>query len=507
MTFKSYAWILPLIIIWPVLGAIVISLLPKVFINKIIKVALFIEAISLALGVIILFLFHYNYSSHLQFVLDKMWIPSLSIHLNLAIDGLSLSLLELSLLTFFSATVYSYAYPPKDSPRAFFTMILISQSAIIGSFCAQDLLLFFFFFELILIPIFLLISKWGGPARQKAAMKFGIFTLVGSFFILFGFLTLFFLPSHSFEIPILIKDAKLLPVEDQMIIFGLLSIGFAIKVPVFPLHSWLPDAHSEAPTAVSVILAAVVLKLGLYGFMRIAIPILPLAAIRFAPWMGAIGVFSILYGALACFGQKDLKRLVAYSSVSHMGFALLGIATLTSLGFEAAIFIMIAHGLITSMLFFLTNSIQQRTNTRDLDRLGGLSQLTPKLGWVIGFSTIASAGIPGLAGFWGEISSIVSSYIPALSTTKLEFRIFMVLAAIGTALAAGYLFKMFTKVCWGRPHGLISFTKILDINTVEWISWIPLMVLITILGIAPQVLTTFTNPWSQHLAQLVQHFI
>ena len=237
-------------------------------------------------------------------------------------------------------------------------------------------------------------------------------------------------------------------------------MGFAIKVPMFPFHTWLPDAHTEAPTVGSVILAAVLLKLGTYGFIRIAIPILPEAAQAWAPWIGGLAVIGIIYGALGCLAQTDMKRLIAFSSVAHMGFVMLGIATLTDFGINAAVFGMVAHGLITGMLFFIAGSIQERFGTREIARLGGLLLQAPQLGWILGFCAFASLGLPGLAGFWGEFPAILAAYQPAEGLSEGLFRAYMVVAAIGTVFAAGYLLWMLQRVAFGtakeeferRPH-------------------------------------------------------
>ena len=282
--------------------------------------------------------------------------------------------------------------------------------------------------------------------------------------------------------------------------FGGLFLGFAIKVPMFPFHTWLPDAHTEAPTVGSVLLAAILLKLGAYGFIRIALPILPAAARVWAPWLGLLAVIGIIYGALCCLAQRDMKRLIVFSSVSHMGFVMLGIATLTTFGLNAAIFGMVAHGLITGMLFFLAGSVQERYGTRDMGRLGGLLGQAPKLGWVLGFCVMASLGLPGLAGFWGEFPAILSAYNPAKlaqglfnGDPLLTFRIFMVVAAIGTVLAAGYLLWMYQRVAFGTASAEFERTHIHDIHVPEWIAWVPILLLIVALGIYPNLVFHITN--------------
>ena len=244
--------------------------------------------------------------------------------------------------------------------------------------------------------MYFMIGVWGGANRQYASIKFFLFTLFGSALMILGFLALYFRAGHTFDIPTLIANAPTTccRTTSQLWIFGALFMGFAIKVPMFPFHTWLPDAHTEAPTVGSVILAAILLKLGTYGFVRIALPILPDAAHTWAPWIGLLAVIGIIYGALGCLAQKDLKRLIAFSSVAHMGFVMLGIATLTSFGINAAMFGMVAHGLITGMLFFLAGSIGERYGTREISRLGGLLVQAPKLGWILGFCAMASLGLP-----------------------------------------------------------------------------------------------------------------
>src|SRR5438128_9869475 len=308
-----------------------------------------------------------------------------------------------------------------------------------GTFAAQDLILFFVFFELVLLPMYFMIGVWGGPNRQYAAIKFFLFTLFGSALMILSFLALYFKGGQTFDMIALQHTvaAARLPAATGSLIFAGLFMGFAIKVPMFPFHTWLPDAHTEAPTVGSVILAAILLKLGTYGFIRIAIPILPEAARSWAPWIGVLAVIGIIYGALCCLAQRDLKRLIAFSSVAHMGFVMLGIATLTTFGINAAIFGMVAHGLITGMLFFIAGSVQHNYGTREMARLGGLLEQAPKVGWILGFCAMASLGLPGLAGFWGEFPAVLSTFNPGGDLSQPLFRTYMVIAAIGTVLAAG----------------------------------------------------------------------
>ncbi|MEL7207112.1 MAG: NADH-quinone oxidoreductase subunit M, partial [Actinomycetota bacterium] len=274
---------------------------------------------------------------------------------------------------------------------------------------------------------------------------------------------------------------------------GVMFLGFGIKVPLFPFHTWLPDAHTQAPTVGSVILAAVLLKLGTYGFVRIAIPILPEAAEEWAPWIGALAVIGIIYGALACLAQTDMKRLIAFSSVAHMGFTMLGIATLTTFGINAAIMGMVAHGLITGMLFFLAGSVKERYHTLEISRLGGMLTQAPHLGWILGFCAMAALGLPGLAGFWGEFPAILSAYTPAAALSEVTFRIYMVVAALGTVFAAGYLLWLYQRTTFGVPSEEFAEKKIKDVLVTEWVAWLPLLVLILVLGIFPNIVFSVTD--------------
>jgi NADH-quinone oxidoreductase subunit M len=289
----------------------------------------------------------------------------------------------------------------------------------------------------------------------------------------------------------------------QLLIFGGMFMGFGIKVPIFPFHTWLPDAHTQAPTVGSVILAAVLLKLGTYGFIRVALPILPDAAVDWAPAIGALAVIGIIYGALACLAQTDMKRLIAFSSVSHMGFTMLGISTLTSFGLNAAVMGMVAHGLITGMLFFLAGSVKERYHTLEIKRLGGILVQAPKLGWILGFTAMASLGLPGLAGFWGEFPAILSAYNPAGDLSDATFRVYMVIAAVGTVFAAGYLLWLYQRTAFGTPSEEFADEEVPDVTIPEWIAWVPMLVLILAIGIYPNlVFRVSDDPLTDNVASL-----
>jgi len=278
-----------------------------------------------------------------------------------------------------------------------------------------------------------------------------------------------------------------------------------VKVPMFPFHTWLPDAHTQAPTQGSVILAAILLKLGTYGFIRIAIPTLPDAALEWAPFIGALAVVGIIYGALGCLAQTDMKRLIAFSSVAHMGFVMLGISTLTSFGVNAAVFGMVAHGLITGMLFFVAGSVKDRYHTLEINRLGGLLTQMPRMGWILGFASMASLGLPGLAGFWGEFPAILSAYNPAEGLNEVVYRVYMVIAALGTVFAAAYLLWLYQRVAFGEPKAEFASLghghgdddhghEFKDVNVYEWIAWTPLLIAILVFGLVPNLLFKVIDP-------------
>jgi NADH-quinone oxidoreductase subunit M len=495
-------WVLTLAMFTPLIGAALILLIPKQNELFIKQVALATTLVTAVWGVYILKNFDYDNTHRLQFSVNKEWIEVIGSRYHIGVDGLSLPLLALSMFICILCVVYSWDhFPEPHNPKAFLALILLLETGMNGTFIAEDLILFFVFFELVLLPMYFMIGVWGGANRQYASIKFFLFTLFGSALMILGFLALFFRAGHTFDIPTLINNAStMLPHNTQVWIFAALFMGFAIKVPMFPFHTWLPDAHTEAPTVGSVILAAILLKLGTYGFVRIALPVLPDAAHTWAPWIGLLAVIGIIYGALGCLAQKDLKRLIAFSSVAHMGFVMLGIATLTSFGINAAMFGMVAHGLITGMLFFLAGSIGERYGTREMSRLGGVLIQAPKLGWILGFCAMASLGLPGLAGFWGEFPAILSAFSPAKGLSTVLFRWYMVIASIGTVFAAGYLLWMFQRVAFGEPREEFADAHIHDVHTPEWIAWAPMLLLIVALGVFPSLMFKMTDGAVQHIS-------
>jgi len=487
-------WALTGAVFVPAIGAVLCMLWPKEDETGVKIVALLTSLVALGFGVYVFAHFDYGHSSVLQMAVNRPWINVINSRYHIGVDGISLPMFGLSLFIVPLCIIYSWDhFPEPHNPKAFLALILILEVGMTGTFVAEDLILFFVFFELVLLPMYFMIGVWGGPNRQYASIKFFLFTLFGSALMILSFLALYFKAGNTFDIPTLVHNAANLPHGTQVLIFAGLFMGFAIKVPMFPFHTWLPDAHTEAPTVGSVILAAVLLKLGVYGFIRIAIPILPQAARTWAPWIGLLAVIGIIYGALGCLAQKDLKRLIAFSSVAHMGFVMLAVATLTPLGMDAAIFGMVAHGLITGMLFFCAGSIQERFGTREIARLGGLLKQAPRLGWILGFCAFASLGLPGLAGFWGEFPAILSAFSPAQGLSIGAFRTYMVVAAIGTVFAAGYLLWMYQRTAFGNPKAEFEHEHIHDVHVPEYLAWTPMLLLILGLGILPMTIFKMTD--------------
>ncbi len=500
---RDHNWMLSVGTFLPLLGVLLLLVVPKANEQLIKKVALFTSIATVAVGVWTLFRFDYGNAGTMQFVDEKTWIPLIKSSYYIGLDGISLPLYFLSMVITLLVVIYSLDHiPSPGNPKAFFSLMLVLQTGMAGTFIAQDLILFFVFFELVLLPMYFMIGVWGGENRQYASLKFFLYTMFGSALMLVAFLALFFKTgAESFAIPYLIENGGALAKNVQVWIFAGMFIGFAVKVPMFPFHTWLPDAHTQAPTQGSVILAAILLKLGTYGFIRIAIPVLPEAAKAWAPYIGGLAVIGIIYGALGCLAQTDMKRLIAFSSVAHMGFVMLGISTLTTFGVSAAMFGMVAHGLITGMLFFLAGSVKERYHTLEIARLGGILKQMPHLGWILGFSCMASLGLPGLAGFWGEFPAILSAYSPAAGLNETVFRVYMVIAALGTVLAAAYLLWLFQRVAFGEPkpefagdghgHGGHEFH---DVNKFEWFAWTPLLIAILVFGVVPNLMFKVLDP-------------
>jgi NADH-quinone oxidoreductase subunit M len=549
---RDQNWLLSVGTFLPFAGVLVMLFIPKAEEELHKLVALLTAGATLAVGIYTLTQYDYDQSEKLQFFAKTSWIKVISSNYEVGLDGISLPLYILSMAVTFLVIIYSWNHLPEPrNAKSFFMLMLILQVGMAGTFVAQDLILFFVFFEVVLLPMYFMIGVWGGEQRQYASLKFFLYTMFGSALMLVAFIALFFkvkgaVPDGveaSFSMSFLSEYGGLLGRNAQIWIFAGMFVGFAVKVPMFPFHTWLPDAHTQAPTQGSVILAAILLKLGTYGFVRIAIPMLPTAAEAWAPWIGLLAVIGIIYGALGCLAQTDMKRLIAFSSVAHMGFVMLGIATLTPMGINAAIFGMVAHGLITGMLFFLAGSVKDRYHTLEIKRLSGLLKQIPRLGWLLGFSAMASLGLPGLAGFWGEFPALLASYSPRFHEET--FRVYLVIAALGTVFAAAYLLWLFQRTAFGEPtaefaglgadagdahghghdahghddsemnpddepavlhslsaaandlhddHGHGEHEKIHDVGLFEWLAWTPFILGIVVLGVYPQLLFKISDP-------------
>jgi len=489
--------VLTLIIVLPLVGVVLTALLPKRIEAAAKWLALVVTGANFGLAA--WQLVRVGLGDGMKLETSLPWIPQISVNYHIGVDGLSLPLLVLSTLLFFLAVLASWKIEVK--PRFYFSMLCLLSLGLNGVFTALDLVLFYVFWEIVLVPMYFLISQWGGERRQYAAIKFFLYTFFGSVFMLVGIVALYIL-TGSFDIIALreLVAAKLGGAgafgSVQWWIFAAFFLGFAVKVPVWPLHTWLPDAHVQAPTAASVLLAGVMLKMGTYGFLRIAVPILPDA---FAAWqlpLAILAVISILYGAIVAFAQKDVKKLVAYSSVSHMGFAMLGIAAGNASGFNAAMAVNISHGLTTGALFFLVGMIYERTHTRKIKELSGIAAQMPRYAGIFCFISFASMGLPLLSGFVGEFLTIVGSWesasIPPIIT---------ILAGIGILCGGAYMLWLMQRSIFGEPSALVEGQK--DLNLREITVLVPLMVLVLAIGLYWNLILYFTDPVASSLAKLL----
>jgi NAD(P)H-quinone oxidoreductase subunit 4 len=463
-------------LVWiPFLGAIAIAVLPQAWpASRYRAIAIFVASVALVWTALLVWQFNPDQAG-MQFVEYLAWLPALGFNYHLGLDGLSVPLIVLnSVLTLIA--IYS-TDRHIQRPRFYFALILFLSGGVAGAFLAQDLLLFFLFYELEVIPLYFLIAIWGGSRRGYAAMKFLIYTALSGFLVLASFLGIVWF-SHTTTFDYEPLRSLTLPLDLQFWLLGMLLVGLFIKIPIFPFHTWLPDAHVEASTPVSVLLAGVLLKLGTYGLLRFGVGLFREAWILLAPWLAFLAAISALYGAFTAIAQQDMKKVVAYSSIAHMAYVLLAAAATTPLSLIAAVYQMIGHGLISALLFILVGIVYKKTGTRDVTILRGL--LNPERGLpVVGSLTIlgvmASAGIPGMIGFVAEFLVFRSSFplfpIPTL------------LCMIGTGLTAVYFLLMVNRVFFGRLSASLS-----NLPQVQWWERIPaiaLAILIVTLGIQP----------------------
>ncbi|WP_052664430.1 complex I subunit 4 family protein [Nitriliruptor alkaliphilus] len=487
-------WALTVALFLPLVGAGLLAIVPARLDKEIRWAAVGITAASFALVVAITAGFDYGRTGELQFVTDVSWISAIDARFTLGLDGISLPLFFLTYLLPLLCAIYTTKIlPPPGKPKGFLGLMLLLQTGMAGTFVAFDLILFFVFWELVLVPMFFMIGMWGGPRRDYASVKFFLYTLFGSVFMLVAFLAIYFQTgAETWSIVELSQAGVIGSRTFQIWAFLGVFLGFAIKVPMWPFHTWLPDAHTEAPTVGSVLLAGVLLKMGTYGFIRIALPILPEGAVAFAPLIGVLAVIGIIYGSLCCLAQTDVKRLIAFSSVGHMGFVMLGIAAMNETGIQAALFGNIAHGVITGLLFFLAGSLHERYHTREIAVIGGgmLTKL-PRYGVLLTFVAVASLGLPGLAGFWGEFTAMWAAISPGAGLDARYGGLYLTLvifAAIGTVLTAGYFLWLLQRINLGKPLARWQDEPLEDVMRVEWVSWTPLLVLVLALGIFPRLI-------------------
>ncbi len=430
-----------------------------------------------------------------QFVQHVVWMRAFNVEYYVGVDGISVGLVALTALISTIAVLASWPMSAQRHLRGYFALLLLLETGMLGVFVALDLFMFYVFWEIVLLPMYFLVGLWGGPRKEYAAIKFFLYTLVGAVLILLAILALYYgskptylidgtPAAHTLDLVKLARDndfgshPALLGMRFANLVWVLLFIGFAIKVPVVPLHTWLPDAHVEAPTAVSVILAGVLLKMGTYGMLRVSWAVLPEATRWGAPAVAILGAIGIVYGGLCALGQKDLKALVAYSSIAHMGFCLLGMAALTPLGIEGAVFQMISHGIVSAMLFLLVGVLYDRTGQRGLDAFGGVALVMPRYAAFFGLGFMASLGLPGLSGFIGELMALLGSFGP--------YRVATIVAALGLVISAGYNLMAIRRIQFGEfPERWRPALAGRDLSSREWATLLPLGLLTIVLGFYP----------------------
>ena len=485
--------LLPALLAVPLAGALALLLLPGPAGDRVaVPFGVAVSALTLGLS---------GWSAAASPDTDVAWVPDLGLRFHLGLDGISGPLVLLTALLTLLCMVYLLRVRPEAGrPRALVGMLLLLEVGMLGTFLALDLLLFFVFFEVVLVPMWFVIAQWGDDkvpgGRVRAANVFILYTLLGSVVTLLGIL-LVGLTVGTFDMTELAARAgEGMGHRTQVVAFLALGLGFAVKTPMWPLHAWLPDAHTAAPTVGSVLLAGVLLKMGTYGFIRIALPIVPEGAEFWAPFLGALAVVGILYGSLACLAQRDLKRLIAFSSVGHMGFVLLGISTLTVTGINGALYANVAHGLITGLLFFLAGAVKDRHHTADLDLLGGgLYERMPRVGGLLAFAAVASVGLPGLAGFWGEMLTLLGAFDPAPALPRGYYLLLMALAGVGVVLTTTYLAMVVRRVAQGTSFRAWKEAVLLrDATTHELLVWSPVVALVVAFGLWPGWLLHVTDP-------------
>lgn len=494
------ASIVSLLLAVPLVGALILVFLDERRATLLKSVALAAAGVNLALSLPLFFGFQAG-GEAIQFAQKKLWIPALGAYYHVGIDGLNLLLVVLTTLLTVLAVLSSWTAVSKHLKGYLIAMLLL-ETGMIGVFVSLDLLLFYVFWEVMLIPMYMLIGVWGGERRIYAAVKFFIYTMAGSVLMMVAILVLFVLNAQAtgdptFSLAALVKFARsgALPWGTQVWLFLAFFVAFAIKVPLFPFHTWLPDAHTEAPTAGSVILAGVLLKMGVYGLLRFAFPLFPEVVQAAAPYVSALAVIGILYGALVALVQPDVKRLVAYSSVAHLGFVVLGVFALTAQGLAGGMLQMINHGLSTGALFLLVGMIYERRQTRLIADYGGLWKAVPLFSVLFLIVTLSSIGLPGTNGFVGEFLILVGAFQ--------GWRVLGIIGATGIVLAAVYMLWMYQRVFLG-PLDNPKNQALADLNLREIVTLAPLMALIVFIGWYPAPFLARIAPAVQQLLSLFQ---
>ncbi len=498
-------------ILWlPIIGAVVAIAIPNVKDNVVRWITLCTTSIVLVLTVVLYLKFDTS-TAAMQFVVKVPWIEQFHINYHLGIDGITMLMTFLNALLFFICTLSSWTV--EKNVKAYFALLLMLQSSVFGVFFSLDFFLFYVYWEVMLLPMFFLIGIWGGENREYAAIKFFLYTFFGSIFMLVGIIALYYASGKGVDSFSILAHQGGKYVNETVSIFGhtfsfehlffwFMFLGFAIKVPVFPFHTWLPHAHVQAPTAVSVILAGVLLKMGTYGFLRIAFPIFPQAAVHFSSIIAWLGLISVIYGAFCAMAQDDMKKLIAYSSVSHMGFVMLGLSAMTTQGMNGAVLQMFNHGTSTAMMFLLVGILYERSHHRWIVKpdgskgYGGLSTKLPKYTVVFIIGMFASLGLPGLSGFISEALIFLGIYQ--------KFTTITVIAVVGLLIGAAYLLWMFKRMFFGEVNP--ETEEYDDMNAREVFYMLPLCVCVVVFGIFPSPLLNVMKASVGQLVDLMAKF-
>ena len=501
--------LLTLLTFFPLAGVLVLLFIPSDRKPLLRWTALVTSLVVFAISLVVLTRFNAS-DVNLQLVDRADWITvaGWNIQYYLGLDGLSILLV---LLTAFLTpiSILSTWTAVEERVKDFMIFFLLLEVGMMGVFLAQDLFLFYIFWEFTLVPMYFLIGIWGGPRRIYAAVKFFLYTMAGSILMLLAILFLG-IKGETFSVPELIKNLPALYANGtitsnvQMLLFIAFTAAFAIKVPMWPLHSWLPDAHVEAPTAGSVILAGVLLKMGTYGFVRFNLPLFPQAAVDAAPWIALLATIGIIYGAMVSYAQKDVKKLVAYSSVSHLGFVMLGLFAMNPEGIAGGILQMINHGLSTGALFLLVGMIYEQTHTREIKVYGGLWKITPIFGTIMLIVSLSSMGLPGLNGFVGEFTILLGAF----GSESIGTNIYAVVSALGVIMAAVYILYMFQKMFLGPQGEIVEEVKkhghaLRDLNWREIVTVLPLLIFIFWIGLYPKPFFALMAPAVEHLVAML----